>query len=484
MGKLRLKRNRWADNFPVSRLIATMVQTYSLHDVPTSEQDELNKKCRHCCIEGKQSDDVAFFCLTCNESLCKYCCTAHNKFKETRRHTVLPTEQLPKDMSIFKRMNKMCHCNVHADRKIDYICNNCNSLLCSICATMDHRQHNLTRIDTIDIHGIRTHLEAQAKEASLLQLSVQVESNKIIMDVEKLENESAKVKCSISEHFGKLFSSITRVQNEFDTKLCAQMDKEVSNYVKSIPEYTRVVSELNALKATTKLVLMHGSIQQTIVCLNVTKKETLQLRNKIQCQSENIQSCQVNGHKILQKIAQINTAVDTLVSISAQLFEKMDKNGGSGIPIDSNQVDTVYKRNASGPDIPIRKIVLHTKAKTSKISGRSVLVPTFEDKSFPHKCIETDTVVKKEICIGTEPVRTSDVDQQIQDVAHRRNCVGHDNVLKINKSVQTLNGLDNISYRRLEDEICICVSSIVLLLIGLVIWLKMSYDTLTGRVGS
>ena len=439
MGKLVLPRNQWAKSFPINNLIVSLLQKYSFPDQRPSEKDKQNIKCIPCSLDEKQSVAVSF-CLTCSEYLCKECGDIHKKFKETRNHTVLENNQLPNDISVFERINEMCHCNVHSDRNLSYKCNeqSCNKFLCSICATIDHRQHNITRIDKMDNTCMRRCLQIENQDTLMLKSCVQSNMNDILSDAEKLQNDAAKIKSSTCLRIEKLISSITRVQNDVALELCRQIENKVSSHTDSIPNCVGLISKLNRLKEITETVLKHGTEEQVLILIDEIKKEKALLRKKMHLQGAIITDIATHGQNITHKMERLNTIMDILLDISCKLFETLETSEEAEIPFDYERVLTVYKDEVNGQgDITLCKVVFHRTPSSDKVVSESVLVTPVVQKAYKNTCVGTDSVTKKDMCVGTKPLWKKDASIETLSLVQRDKCNGTDHLLTQSVSYST-----------------------------------------------
>ena len=433
VSKLKQIRAQWAETFPINNLIVSVLQRFSFRRF--SEEIQQTVKCIPCSLDGKQSDAFSF-CVTCAEYLCQQCCDIHGKFKETRGHFVLKNNQLPKDRSVYERIEEMCHCKAHPDRQFDYRCNEqaCNTFLCSICATVDHRQHNIIRIDKMDNTCRRRYLQIENQDTLALKSKVQNTMDKIVADGEALQNDATKIKYSTCLLIEKLVSSITRVKNDVTLELCRQIEKKFSMRSASIPDYVDLINKLSMLKETTETVVKHGTEQQVLICIDEVKNEKALLCKRMPRQNETLDDIVLNRQNLRSKIEHLNTIFDILLDISCKLFETLEINEEAEIPFDYERVLTVYKNgeNSHG-DNSFCKVIFHG---TPSLDGSILVMPVLK-KEYKHTIIGTDTVSKKDVCVGTETLRKKDVSLETSSAIQRDKSTATDRQWwKNDKSVQ------------------------------------------------
>ena len=137
---------------------------------------------------------------------------------------------------------------------------------------MDHRQHDIIRIDKMDTICKRRYLQIENQDTLALKSKVQSAINEILSDAEKLQNDATKIKYSTNLRIEKLASSITRIHN-VALELCSQIEKKVSSRSASIPNYVDLINKLNKLRDTTETVVKYGTEQQVLIFVDEVKKE-------------------------------------------------------------------------------------------------------------------------------------------------------------------------------------------------------------------
>ena len=303
---------------------------------------------------------------------------------------------------------------------------------------MDHRQHNITRIDKMDNTCKRRDLQIENQDTLMLKSCVQSNMNDILSDAEKLQNDAAKIKRSTCLRIEKLISSITRVQNDVALELCRQIENKVSSHADSIPNCVGLISKLNRLKEITETVLKHGTEEQVLILIDEIKKEKALLRKKMHLQGAIITDIATHGQNITHKMERLNTIMDILLDISCKLFETLETSEEAEIPFDYERVLTVYKDEVNGQgDITLCKVVFHRTPSSDKVVSESVLVTPVVQKAYKNTCVGTDTVTKKDMCVGTKPLWKKDASIETLSLVQRDKCNGTDHLLTQSVSYST-----------------------------------------------
>ena len=81
-----------------------------------------------------------YFCKTCTHPLCSRCNETHVRSNSTSRHKVIPYSE--------KGLVKV-FCTTHGNQEGIYWCNGCRKAACNACFTSIHRNHWVTKFETI-----------------------------------------------------------------------------------------------------------------------------------------------------------------------------------------------------------------------------------------------------------------------------------------------------------------------------------------------
>ena len=259
---------------------------------------------------------------------------------------------------------------------------------------MDHRQHDIIRIDKMDNTCKRRYLQTENQDTLALKTKVQSVMNEILSDAEKLQNDATKIKYSTNLRIEKLASSITRIHNDVALELCRQIEKKVSSRSASIQNYVDLINKLNRLEIPQKRLL------NLAIFVDEVKKEKAFLRKKMSRQSDTVTDIDLNRQNLRNKMEHINTIFDILLDISCKRFETLEINDEAEIPVDYERVLTVYRNeeNAQG-DNSLCKVVFHGTPSLDSVFSGSIPVMTVLKKEYEHTCVGTDTASKKDASV-------------------------------------------------------------------------------------
>lgn len=98
--------------------------------------------CESCKTLAKDSK-ADYFCLDCQESLCKLCSDIRHTLKSLQLHKVVavgPNEkQSTQKSNDLKMTPDYLKCRLHSDRLIEFYCKDDETLCCAICRDLNHK---------------------------------------------------------------------------------------------------------------------------------------------------------------------------------------------------------------------------------------------------------------------------------------------------------------------------------------------------------
>ncbi|XP_069140982.1 E3 ubiquitin-protein ligase TRIM56-like [Argopecten irradians] len=102
-------------------------------DVRAGDGD--GKEKQSCDVCGEKSK-AASFCYECNQKLCKFCVTFHEKLKATKDHNVAGIDE-----SGARKVKRKPKCPAHDKNELQYFCEECKELICIDCNMTSHKHH-------------------------------------------------------------------------------------------------------------------------------------------------------------------------------------------------------------------------------------------------------------------------------------------------------------------------------------------------------
>ena len=121
-----------------------------LKQVMIRERQE--KRCCDICVVMGTTHNASHFCAQCQESLCRGCCDKHSTNSLFGTHHVV-------DLSAPDTISKL-FCHEHASKPIKYLCVECSTFICTVCAINGHSTHHAQDLQT-GLQGYSRHLREQ-----------------------------------------------------------------------------------------------------------------------------------------------------------------------------------------------------------------------------------------------------------------------------------------------------------------------------------
>ena len=118
------------DELPVNFLIAVELKNRN-HAV---EEKKAPIKCGNC----EDNAEATGQCKECAEFLCDKCTSAHRRVRVTREHQIISLNELTTNN---EENNNLCgpdSCSFHSSEELTYFCHTCNKLVCRECTVVSH----------------------------------------------------------------------------------------------------------------------------------------------------------------------------------------------------------------------------------------------------------------------------------------------------------------------------------------------------------
>ncbi|OWF48691.1 uncharacterized protein LOC110452761 [Mizuhopecten yessoensis] len=90
------------------------------------------------CALCDSEDGVRWYCNDCQENLCDRCKETHTRGRKTKNDDVVSIGKANRQGD--KPVPEVC--KLHPGKLCDMFCSDCNELICSICLSKNHKQHN------------------------------------------------------------------------------------------------------------------------------------------------------------------------------------------------------------------------------------------------------------------------------------------------------------------------------------------------------
>ncbi|XP_041378952.1 E3 ubiquitin-protein ligase TRIM71-like [Gigantopelta aegis] len=155
--------------FPQNKVLRNLIEYVNMKN----KLDEIM------CNECPDSCRATVRCMNCSEYMCQACTAYHKKFAMSKHHhTVLISEYINMPQEVLFQQKYIC--TNHENMNLDIFCRVCSVAVCSSCALISHRDHEI--LDLKDVY--------QAKKDQI---------RAILCDLETSKDTSEGYKCKLVE---------------------------------------------------------------------------------------------------------------------------------------------------------------------------------------------------------------------------------------------------------------------------------------------
>ncbi|XP_021350691.1 uncharacterized protein LOC110448650 [Mizuhopecten yessoensis] len=181
--------------------------------LPENGPDEFDKNCfvgdvrageggdrkdkQSCDICGDKSR-AASFCYECNQKLCKFCVTFHEKLQTTKDHNVAGLD----DAGV-RKVKRKPKCPAHEKNELQYFCEECKELICIDCNMTTHKLHKSR--DVIEV-----------AEEFRRDLATEINKDEYFQHLEALSDYSKNSKKKRNANEGKEDKLMTSVEAQLE----------------------------------------------------------------------------------------------------------------------------------------------------------------------------------------------------------------------------------------------------------------------------
>ena len=158
MFNLHLSRpTSFTDNLPFQNLCQNMASVDGSRSLHLTSDEAPDNLCDPCRFGGIQTNG-SHYCITCREYLCRNCKESHERFKATRKHTIVSSTDVASDGQNAPTFKVYCSCDQSCEVAI--YCESHKEVACMTCKSVKHRKCNVTKLrekgSTYKISDIQT----------------------------------------------------------------------------------------------------------------------------------------------------------------------------------------------------------------------------------------------------------------------------------------------------------------------------------------
>ncbi|XP_045216928.2 tripartite motif-containing protein 45-like [Mercenaria mercenaria] len=205
---------------------------YTTFSSSTKGSDEDQKVyCQPCDLDGPRLPAHGY-CVDCKEHLCENCFTVHKKQRPSRHHTLLDKNSMPQTISSVSLHgsqpdNLTKPCPKHMKEMIKFYCQNHETLLCSVCVTLEHTGTSCKVNYIPNISG----QVINSKEHQDILKAMDTITEKCRKKSEDVKKITAKSTSSLTD----VLADIKKFRKEINKRL-DELEKQAENAAKTIQQ--------------------------------------------------------------------------------------------------------------------------------------------------------------------------------------------------------------------------------------------------------
>ena len=194
-----------------------------LFEMKESLEKAKKKDCENC-----KKSTASKFCQQCKKLMCDKCTEMHENWGDFSDHVILGTDEIKGEAKVLLP-KKTLRCETHPTKKLKIYCNRCTKLVCSICVTGLHKDHNYEFIE-----------ESFPRHKEELVSNLAQFKHKLVHVQQSLKAFDTRVKKTSDQRtaiVAQLHSGIDQLHQLLDQRraeLVATLDKSIQEKLKSL----------------------------------------------------------------------------------------------------------------------------------------------------------------------------------------------------------------------------------------------------------
>lgn len=184
------------------------------------------------CDECDEEKLAKYFCLECSQYFCKECADHHQKKKTTLSHRLMDLTS----RKINKPIKRKKTCRSHRDEELQFVCSECDDLLCITCKSTKHEKHTTVGIQD-SAAEIREILSAALEKENISIKTSAIQNQKLY--IEKSREKLLEIR-SLEEE--KIRKRADELYNEIKN-ICSTFLSEIENSFQGEMKQLTIVDE-------------------------------------------------------------------------------------------------------------------------------------------------------------------------------------------------------------------------------------------------
>ena len=207
--------------FTIQNDVSSNFHTVQLIDLyATANQPQ---SCTHC----KQKEST-WKCKDCVDFFCDECKDGHLRVRALSKHQMVPIDEA----NTYLAVNKPLECQNHPGEILKYNCKECQTMLCTACAIIDHEGHKRETIDdsvksyTEKVFDLTEKLKQRLNRRMERKAQVQICEEQIKSSVKEVNKQTHKNKSKVTESEDQAYKHALQVANDNETRIITEAEKE------------------------------------------------------------------------------------------------------------------------------------------------------------------------------------------------------------------------------------------------------------------
>ncbi|XP_032869087.1 E3 ubiquitin-protein ligase TRIM56-like [Amblyraja radiata] len=243
----------------------------SLMDIIKSKENE-KVVCSWCATAGLSEIAAVARCKTCLKCLCPPCKLTHGTANP--RHVL---EDLPghgaSPWEAETRMQKMIYCRGHPGTLVDYLCNTCNSVICSSCSSHAHARHSKVSLAKAGATARPTVMNLMERLKTETQSLVQQEDN-ITQAMEGMKATESSLMSMIESTLAEVINNLIKQGDTIKDTLSSYVREQEELYKVARGDIQLKIKEAKDTREFSQGVLDSGKMRE-MFCLRYFVEEQI-----------------------------------------------------------------------------------------------------------------------------------------------------------------------------------------------------------------
>lgn len=235
------------------------------------ESDAEDGKEKICCDVCGEKSKAKSFCYECNQRLCSFCVSFHEKLQATREHNVAGIDE-----SGVRKVKRKRKCVTHDKNELQYFCEDCNLLICIDCNMTQHKLHKCRNIvDVADEFRQQLATEVSKEEYGQHLQTLSNYSNTMKKKQQVNEGKEGELMRAVEQQFEAFQNVLENIKMDFISEISDTGMSNESNEKEGRNSVERKFKSFAALYFFSKLLLQQGDDTAVVAY-------TVQLRQRLE----------------------------------------------------------------------------------------------------------------------------------------------------------------------------------------------------------